>query len=56
MKLERNKSGGMGNGSFNQEGRFMGQEGSVGLIGGKNFSESGRRLAVVKEVEPMEYL
>jgi len=46
----------MGNGSFIQEGRFMGQEGSVGLIGGKNFSEIGRRLAVVKEVEPMECL
>ena len=56
MKLERNGSSNMGNGSFNQESRFMSQEGSVDLIGGKNFSESGRRLAVVKEVEPMEYL
>ena len=34
----------------------MGQEGSVGLIGGINFSESGRRLVVAKEVEPMECL
>ena len=56
MKLERNKSRSMENGSFNQGSRFMGSEGSVGLIGGINFSESERRLVVAKEVEPMEYL
>ena len=53
VKLERNKSRSMGNGSFNQGSRFMGQEGSVGLIGGINFSESGRRLVVAKEEIPL---
>ena len=41
MKLEKNESSNMGNGSFNQEGRFMGQEGSIGLIGGKTFLKVG---------------